>query len=87
MSIFEILMLLCFGAAWPFAIYKSYTSRSIKGKSPIFLLVLMSGYVFGIMNKLFHQYDNVIYLYMLNLSMIATDFGLYIRNKRIGEES
>ena len=27
MSIFEVLMLLCFGAAWPFSIYKSYTLK------------------------------------------------------------
>jgi hypothetical protein len=86
MSVFEILMLLCFGAAWPFSIYKSYTSKSVKGKSPIFLLVLMSGYVFGILNKLFYHYDHVIFLYMLNLVMISTDFGLYLRNKKLGEE-
>lgn len=31
MSIFEVIMLICFGAAWPFSIYKSYTSTSTSG--------------------------------------------------------
>jgi len=45
MSIFEMLMLLCFGAAWPFSIYKSYKSKSVDGKSPYFLVILILGYI------------------------------------------
>lgn len=80
MSIFEIMMLLCFGAAWPFSIYKSYTSKSVAGKSGYFLAILMAGYVAGILNKLFYDYDQVIYLYILNLTMVFTDFLLFQRN-------
>lgn len=83
MSIFEILMLICFGAAWPFSIYKSYKSKSISGKSPYFLLILMSGYIFGILNKIFYNYDNVVYLYAVNLILVSTDFSLYLRNSKI----
>ena len=36
MSIFEAIMLICFGAAWPFSIYKSYTSRENTGKSILY---------------------------------------------------
>ncbi len=82
MSIFEILMLLCFGAAWPFSIYKSYTSKSVAGKSGYFLVILMVGYVAGILNKVFYNYDQVIYLYILNLGMVFTDFMLFQRNLR-----
>ena len=32
MSIYEIIMLICFGAAWPFSIYKSLKSKSTKEK-------------------------------------------------------
>ncbi|WP_400207346.1 hypothetical protein [Candidatus Methanomassiliicoccus intestinalis] len=82
MSIFEIIMLLCFGAAWPFSIYNSWKSGSTKGKSVIFLITLMIGYVAGIINKIFYSYDAVIYLYLLNLIMVAIDTALWLRNRR-----
>lgn len=85
MSIFEMIMLICFGAAWPLSIYKSYTSRSIAGKSVFFLVVIMIGYVAGIMNKLFYNYDWVIYLYILNLGMVFTDTMLYFRNLKLSK--
>lgn len=83
MSIFEMLMLLCFGAAWPFSIYKSYKSKSVAGKSPIFLVILILGYVFGILHKILYAYDVVVYLYALNLIMVSTDFLLYLKNVRL----
>lgn len=83
MSIFEIIMLLCFGAAWPFSIYKSYKSTSTAGKSLLFLVVVEIGYISGILNKVFYHPDNVIYLYFFNLFMVLIDMLLYIRNRRI----
>ncbi|MGE4271275.1 MAG: hypothetical protein AB7E31_00190 [Desulfitobacterium sp.] len=85
MSIFEALMLVCFGAAWPFSIYKSYVSRSVEGKSAFFLIIILIGYVAGILHKLFFQYDLVIFLYVLNLIMVSTDFMLYLRNRRLAK--
>lgn len=82
MSIFETLMLVCFGAAWPFSIYKSYKSGKNNGKSVVFSLVLFLGYIFGILNKIFYDYDFVIYLYMLNACMVSIDILLYFRNKK-----
>ncbi len=70
MSIYEIIMLICFGAAWPFSIYKSLKSKSTKGKSSLFMIVLIIGYVFGILNKLLVKYDYVIYLYIIVKSII-----------------
>ncbi|HAS73102.1 MAG TPA: hypothetical protein DCS67_03050 [Clostridiales bacterium UBA8960] len=83
MSIFEMIMLICFGAAWPFSIYKSYTSKSTSGKSIFFLIVIMIGYVSGIINKLFYNYNWVIYLYLLNLTMVFIDTMLYVRNSKV----
>lgn len=83
MSVFEAIMLLCFGAAWPFSIYKSLKSRSIAGKSPIFLAVLMLGYISGILHKLLYSHDYVLYLYILNFIMVSIDFALYVRNRRL----
>lgn len=85
MSHFEIIMLICFGAAWPFSIYRSWVSRSTKGKSLLFMIIVMCGYIAGVLHKLIFDHDLVIYLYALNFLMVAVDVGLYLRN-RAGEK-
>lgn len=76
-------MLICFGAAWPFSIYKSYKSKSTQGKSSFFLIIILIGYSSGILYKIYYNFDYVVYLYALNLLMVAIDLGLYIRNQRL----
>lgn len=83
MGLFEILMLLCFGFAWPFSVYKSYKSRSTKGKSIVFISVVLIGYVAGIINKLQHQIDGVVFFYILNLALVGADCILFWRNRYI----
>ena len=83
MSIFEIGMLVCFGFAWPTAIHKSIKSKSIEGKSLLFIYVVMTGYVFGIVHKFMYSLDIVVILYIINLLMVFTDLILYYRNKKI----
>lgn len=80
MSIFEAIMMICFGFAWPFSIYKSYTSRSNKGKSLWFLLIVIVGYTSGIIHKLLYNFDYVIILYIFNLTLILLDTAIYFRN-------
>ena len=82
MSLFEVGMLVCFGLAWPLNIYKSLTSRSTSGKSVFFLLVVWVGYVFGITHKIFYSNDIVLWLYVLNLTMVSFDIFLFFRNRR-----
>jgi hypothetical protein len=82
-NIFEIIMLLCFGFAWPFSIYKSYKARDNSGKSALFLFIILIGYISGVTHKIYHHLDYVIYLYILNGSMVLIDILLYYRNKRI----
>ena len=83
MSPFEIGMLLCFGAAWPLSVAKSWKARSTKGKSLFFLIVILVGYACGILNKLLVRYDGVLWLYVLNGLMVATDVALWFRNRRL----
>jgi len=83
MSVFEIIMLICFGAAWPASIYKSYTSRKNHGKSKVFLFVILCGYISGILHKIFIRFDYVIFLYILNAIMVLIDACLYFRNEKI----
>lgn len=83
MSIFEIIMLVCFGAAWPFSLYRSWRSRTNAGKSIFFLWVIFAGYIAGTLHKVFYNYDPVIYLYVVNGTMVAGDILLYFRNGKL----
>ena len=83
MSVFEIIMLVCFGFSWPFSIVKSYRSRTTKGKSLLFLLMVFIGYIGGITHKILYNPDNVLYLYILNETMVFTDIMLYLRNRTL----
>lgn len=76
-------MLLCFGAAWPVSIYKSYTSRTTAGKSVIFLIIVLIGYIAGILHKVFNSLDFVIWLYVMNAVMVSIDILLYVRNRML----
>ena len=81
MSIFEIGMLICFGASWPFAVVKTYKSKNVKGKSRLFLSLIILGYIFGIIHKFLHSMDYVIILYAINGLMVFADLLLYFRYK------
>ncbi|MDD2597868.1 MAG: hypothetical protein PHO37_01400 [Kiritimatiellae bacterium] len=83
--IFEAIMLLCFGLAWPLSIIKSWRSRTSKGKSLFFLLVVLLGYISGLTHKLWWQseIDGVVWLYVLNATLIFVDLMIYARNSRL----
>jgi len=83
MSIFEAIMLLCFGAAWPMNIYKSLTTRSVAGKSLAFLYAIEVGYLSGIIHKYLYSRDIIMALYIINFLMVMTDIILYYRNVRL----
>ena len=86
MSIFETGMLLCFGAAWPMNIYKSYKSRTAAGRSILFQYAILLGYVCGITHKILYSRDVVLYLYILKFVMVAIDTVLYFRNKQLDHQ-
>jgi len=77
MHIFEVLMLICFGAGWPFSIAKSLNKKVVAGKSALFMVIISMGYIFGILNKILVHYDWVVWLYVLNLLMVSFDLYLY----------
>ncbi|MCF7942531.1 MAG: hypothetical protein K9M84_13035 [Spirochaetia bacterium] len=83
MSIFEILMLISFGFAWPTSIIRSWRSRSNAGKSLPFLLIIAFGYLSGILHKIIYAPDPVIVLYIINLCMVSADILIYRRNHLI----
>jgi len=71
MSVFEIVMLVCFGAAWPFSIYRSYRTRTNADKSLPFLYIVLVGYMAGVLHKIFYSFDRVIFLYVVNGLMVG----------------
>ena len=84
-EILEIIMIVSFGASWPMNVMKSYRARTAKGKSLPFLLLIITGYLFGIAGKLiaggFKWY--VMFFYVLNLIMVSADLAMYFRNVRL----
>ena len=83
MGIFEFLMLCCFGFSWPFSIAKSLKSKSAKGKSLGFMLLVEAGYVFGIIHKLLYSRNWVIWAYVALFALVGADIALYFRNRRL----
>ena len=88
LGILEAGMLFCFGFAWPFNIYKSYKARANAGKSLLFLIVIWMGYLLGIFYKAFSPNpDFVLWLYVINITMVSIDITLFYRNKAISERN
>ncbi len=80
-QICECVMLICFGLSWPISVYKSITSKSTKGKSPIFLIAIIIGYIAGIAGKIVSGNINyILILYSINLAVVLTDFVIYFIN-------
>ena len=86
MGIFEFLMLCCFGFSWPFSIAKSLKSRSAKGKSLGFMLLVEVGYVFGIIHKVLYSYNWVIWAYVTLFLLVGVDIVLYFRNAALDRQ-
>jgi len=51
MSVFEMGMLICFGVSWPFAVYKTWKTKTSESKSMVFLWLVFVGYLSGIAHK------------------------------------
>lgn len=74
-------MLACFGLSWPISVIKSIKSKSTKGKSVVFIIAIIIGYISGIIGKIVNdQVNYVMILYCVNLLMVTTDLVLYFIN-------
>lgn len=94
-EIAEVIMIVCFGASWPFNVIKSYKARTAKGKSPVFLCLIILGYIAGIASKFlnesymasFSDKWYVLFFYFLNLFMVSVDLVLYFRNRMLDKKN
>ncbi len=83
-QIFEIGMLICFGLSWPFNIAKSLRARTAKGKSMLFQVIVIVGYLMGLAGKFVS--GNVTYVavvYVLDILMVSFDLLITLRNHRL----
>jgi len=93
-EILEIIMIVSFGISWPVNVFKSYKSRTTKGKSLMFLCLIFFGYIAGIASKLvneaymasFAQKWYVLIFYVLNFLMVGADICMYVRNYRLDQK-
>lgn len=94
-EILEVIMIICFGASWPFNVIKSYKAHTAKGKSLWFLCLIIFGYIAGIASKFLNEAYMadfstkwyVLFFYFLNLIMVTADLILYFRNKKLDRRS
>ena len=87
-DIFEAIMLVCFGCAWPFSIYKTWKTKNATGKSIFFISIIFVGYISGILFEVFGEFNYVVYLYILNSFIVFIDLILSIKyQKQLADKS
>ena len=80
-SIFETIMLVCFGLSWPINVIKAYRARTAKATSLPFILLIFTGYIAGITAKLVSgQMNYVFVVYLINLAIVVLNILVYFRN-------
>ena len=82
-------MIVLFGCSWPMNVIKSYKTRTTKGKSLMFLILIFLGYICGIIGKLMAPFFKwyVLFFYILNFVMVGADLVLYIRNWKLDKQA
>ena len=87
-SILETVMLVCFGLSGPSNLVKAYRSRTAKGTSLPFILLITLGYAAGIAAKFVGGKVNyVLAAYILNIIMVLLNLVVYFRNKRLDAQN
>ena len=86
-SILETIMLICFGLSWPINLRKAYLARTAKDTSLSFILLIITGYIAGILAKLVSgQINYVLIGYFFNLIMVSCNLIVYFRNTALDKQ-
>ena len=88
----ETIMLILFGCSWPFNIAKSLKSKTTLGKSLVFEVIVIVGYLFGVAAKLIiYNRTGVLqysfWFYLLDIALVSTDIVLYFRNLKLDKQA
>ena len=86
-KVLEAVMIVLFGISWPFNLLKSIKSKSTKGKSLLFLILIDLGYTAGITSKFVSTTfvwatDWWIFMvYVINFIFVSLDMIVYFINR------
>ena len=83
----EIAMLCLFGCSWPFNIAKALRTRTAKGKSVVFEVLVIIGYLIGLFGKLYAYKQTgtlaySVWFYIADILMVTIDLILYFVNAK-----
>ena len=82
-EILEAIMLICFGFSWPLSVVKNIKAKSAKSMSLPFIMLILFGYIAGIVGKIIN--DNIGYVlivYLFNIVSVSLNFIIYFINRR-----
>lgn len=78
----EACMLICFGASWPLSVIKNYKAKTAKNMSIAFILLIITGYICGIIAKFVaHKINYVLIVYFFNLIVVSLNVVIYFINR------
>ncbi len=81
-NVLEMMMLFCFGFSWPISLVKSIRSKTAASTSLSFILLIITGYAFGIGAKLISGNTGyVLAVYLINLIVVLVNLVVYFRNR------
>lgn len=87
-SLLETVMLICFGFSWPMNLIKAYRARTAKSTSLAFILLIITGYIAGIIAKFMKSAEwYLIAVYCLNLVIVSLNLVVYFRNKALDKKA
>lgn len=87
-EVLETSMLVCFGASWPISVIRNIRARTAKSMSLQFILLIIAGYLAGIIAKLLNgQISYVLLVYLFNLAIVSVNLVVYFVNRRHDRES
>lgn len=86
-KVLEATMIILFGISWPFNLFKSIKTKSAKGKSLPFLVLIDLGYIAGITSKFVSEtfvWETdwwIFMIYIINFAFVTADLIVYFINK------
>lgn len=86
-ELLEAIMLVCFGFSWPLNVYRNIKSRTAKGMSIAFILLIITGYLAGITAKIVcHNFSYVLAVYFINLAIVSANVFVYFHNRKLDHQ-
>lgn len=77
-SVYELFFFVFIAFAWPISITRMIRRKSTRGKSLFFSGIVLLGYAFGILHKLLYSPDWVIFVYILDFTLVAADIAVFL---------